>query len=314
MTTIQQALEDHLTLMTGEKEHKSHERLVKKLNGRKYDTKTRKVVDVFGLDTSQPLSSLTTKDVQSLVMARKKEGNSSMTIIQELLVLSQAIKHAKRMGHTIPDIDFADIKKANKLRPSKGRLRYLTEHEMQKLFREMYRKDLNGPPEFQQAREDAADFVVCSAYLGTRHTELATLRWDDVDMEKGVIHLYRPKVRNETILYMPAEVRKVMEKRIANRKNEYVFTGKDGGPRKWAPRALKSACRRAGLTDVSFHTLRHSLASRLVQNGLPIQAVQQILGHTSILTTQRYSHLAPAQASLQAMAVLDKLSTQEETQ
>ncbi|MBX2797646.1 MAG: site-specific integrase [Myxococcales bacterium] len=49
----------------------------------------------------------------------------------------------------------------------------------------------------------------------------------------------------------------------------------------------------AGLPPISFHGLRHSYASQLVMAGVPLQAVQEYLGHPDIRQTQRYAHLSP---------------------
>ena len=49
---------------------------------------------------------------------------------------------------------------------------------------------------------------------------------------------------------------------------------------------------RAGLNDVRLHDLRHSFASLLVNNGVPLYTVQKLLGHTQLKTTQRYAHLS----------------------
>ncbi len=53
------------------------------------------------------------------------------------------------------------------------------------------------------------------------------------------------------------------------------------------------ACKRAGLRLITWHVCRHSFASHLVMRGAPIKAVQELLGHSSILMTMRYVHLAP---------------------
>src|SRR2546422_7577041 len=50
------------------------------------------------------------------------------------------------------------------------------------------------------------------------------------------------------------------------------------------------ACRKAGINDVTWHTLRHTFASRLVSRGVDIVTVQQLLGHSAVTVTMRYTH------------------------
>src|SRR5206468_684243 len=52
-------------------------------------------------------------------------------------------------------------------------------------------------------------------------------------------------------------------------------------------------CKRAGLREIGWHALRHTFASHLVMRGVPLKAVQELLGHRDIRTTMRYAHLAP---------------------
>ena len=57
-------------------------------------------------------------------------------------------------------------------------------------------------------------------------------------------------------------------------------------------RAIEPVLKKAGIQDASWHTLRHTTASRLVMAGVPLPTVKEVLGHRSIQTTMRYSHLA----------------------
>jgi integrase len=67
---------------------------------------------------------------------------------------------------------------------------------------------------------------------------------------------------------------------------------------------LWRACKRAGLRRIGWHVLRHTFASHLVMRGVPLKAVQELLGHTDIATTLRYAHLAP-EVAREAVKLLD---------
>lgn len=81
-------------------------------------------------------------------------------------------------------------------------------------------------------------------------------------------------------------------------RNEFVFVpeGEGSGSSltkgecKWP---LWRACRKAGLRPLGWHALRHTLASHLVMRGVPMKAVQELLGHRSLKMTMRYAHLSP---------------------
>jgi len=74
----------------------------------------------------------------------------------------------------------------------------------------------------------------------------------------------------------------------------YVFfDSTTGKPFQDVKRSFHTACRKAGITDLHFHDLRHTFASHLVMAGVDITTVSKLLGHKSLTMTLRYSHLAP---------------------
>jgi len=65
------------------------------------------------------------------------------------------------------------------------------------------------------------------------------------------------------------------------------------------------ACRQAGLRKITWHVLRHTFASHLVMRGVPLKAVQELMGHATIEMTLRYSHLSP-EVGRGAVQLLDR--------
>lgn len=68
--------------------------------------------------------------------------------------------------------------------------------------------------------------------------------------------------------------------------------------------ALRTACRHAGIRQIGWHVLRHTFASTLAQRGGTPKAIQELMGHSDMVTTMRYMHLAPAH-HVEAIALLD---------
>lgn len=72
--------------------------------------------------------------------------------------------------------------------------------------------------------------------------------------------------------------------------------------------SIRKAFQRAGLNDCTIHTSRHTHASRLIQNGINIYEVKEILGHADIKTTMRYAHLEQKNVTSRARDVIDRLN------
>jgi integrase len=121
--------------------------------------------------------------------------------------------------------------------------------------------------------------------------EILSLRWENVDMEKGLLSIFAHKTHKTRTVPMNSDARRVLEVWAMGRKNEFVFYNHETGkPFVDLDAGLALACRKAGIEGVTWHKLRHTFASRLVNRGVDIVTVQQLLGHSTIVTTMRYTH------------------------
>ena len=93
----------------------------------------------------------------------------------------------------------------------------------------------------------------------------------------------------------------------------YVFPSKKTGKHLTdVKHSFTSALKKAGIQNFRFHDLRHTAASWMVQGGASLYAVQKILGHSSIRTTQRYTHLSPGYLESEIGKIDDFLSPENE--
>lgn len=298
--TIHQALENFSESRKGTPNHKN---LV---------AQTR-VLDRL-LKTHRYLDELTSEDLERLKRDRFREGTGPATLKHTLNLIRGAIKYAQRMGYQVGELQYPQVK------TPRTRLRYLSVAEEKSLLRELdpKREGKRLQPygarseEMKRNQQDAYDLVVLLLDTGARYSEIANLEWTQIDLQEHTIRLWRPKVQNESILFMTQRVERVLIRRAESRDDRYVFTNRAGGARGYACQAIRKAFRRAGLRDCTIHTLRHTHASRLVQNGMTVYEVKEILGHTDIKTTMRYAHLEQRDVSSRARDVINKLNKETE--
>ncbi len=157
-------------------------------------------------------------------------------------------------------------------------------------------------------------FFLTALRTGLRAGELFALRWEDVDTKKRRIEvrqnwthgvLVTPKSGHGRSLPMTPELASALD--ALPRKAPLVFPYRKGGylDGNKVKRTFWRCTRLAGVPRIAFHDLRHSFASQLVMAGVPLKAVQELLGHADIKTTQRYAHLSPG-ATTEYVCLLDQ--------
>ena len=144
--------------------------------------------------------------------------------------------------------------------------------------------------------------ILVALHTGMRKGEVLKLKWENVDFERREITIVETKDDEDRVVPMnPLLFNLLLMLKSQDGKGEYVFTNPTTGKRYVEiKRAFTSACKKACIDDFHFHDLRHTYASRLVRNGADLNTVKELLGHSSITTTQRYLH---SQAEQKRIAV-----------
>lgn len=148
--------------------------------------------------------------------------------------------------------------------------------------------------------------VLLAINTGLRKGELYNLKWEDVDLGRRVLAVRGKTAKSRRLRHVPlsAVAHTLLSGLDRVEGNPYVFRGRRGKRLVNIDKAFGRLLAKAGIEDASFHCLRHTFASRLVGKGVPLYAVQKLLGHSDPKLTARYSHLAP-DALAAAVAVLD---------
>ena len=145
---------------------------------------------------------------------------------------------------------------------------------------------------------------------GLRCAEVRTLKVADVDTQRAMVHVRQGKGNKDRLLPMGVMLARGIASYIAaDKPRTYLFEGNDGNAysQRGAQWAIAQAVKKAAIIkDVSLHTLRHTYATHLLEQGVNIITIKDLLGHAHIDTTMVYLHLARPSAIV-AFSPLDTL-------
>jgi integrase len=219
------------------------------------------------------LAEVTPVDIEGYKIHRKAKVSGS-TVNRELALL-------KRMFNLAITWDLFlganPVRKVRFFREFNIGLRVLSPEEEEGFLR-------NASPYIQ-------DLVRFALGTGLRIGEILSLPWTSVDPKRGILTVFAPKTQRLREVPINMEARKVLEAWWLAKKNDFVFYNPETGkPFVDLKAGFALACRKAGISGVTWHTLRHTFASRLVNSGVDIVTVKELLGHSSISVTMRYAH------------------------
>lgn len=208
------------------------------------------------------------------------------------------------------------------------RVRWLGQRDEYEDVRDAQGKKLNERTRFMQALEHAETpphlrrLCVLALNTGLRRGELFRLRWENVSIQRAEIKVAAADAKSNRTRHVTLNQTAVaVLQELADERDEaarrakaagepvklarYVFVNSDTDkPFVTLKKSWAAVVERAGLVDFTFHDQRHDFASRLVQAGVNLYEVRDLLGHSSITLTERYAHLAPHQKRA-AVALLD---------
>jgi site-specific recombinase XerD len=130
---------------------------------------------------------------------------------------------------------------------------------------------------------------------GMRVSEVVKLKVFDLDLDELIVHIKAAKGKKDRISVLAGSLLDDLRNIIADKNsNDYVFASNRGG--KLTTTSLQKMFRKSlGIAKIkkpaTFHSLRHSFATHLLENGTDVRYVQELLGHSNIRTTQIYTQV-----------------------
>ncbi|MEO5344103.1 MAG: site-specific integrase [Gammaproteobacteria bacterium SHHR-1] len=223
------------------------------------------------------------------IQARQVAGRSNATINRELEVLSAAITWANREGWRLPNPVSNRM-----LKEPEGRVRWITRAEAAALLK---------AAEAEPKAPHLAPLILLALHTGMRRGEMLGLEWTRVDLHRNLVYLdavhTKAGKRRSVPLNVLARSALLQQARFRSEHcpdSRWVFCKAEGKQVGDVKRSFATACKRADILDFRFHDLRHTCAAWLVQAGVPLTEVRDVLGHSTIQMTERYAHLAPENA------------------
>lgn len=211
--------------------------------------------------------------IKCFLLKRQGRGNSPQTINLALNAIKFFYREVIKLQDKI-DLKFA---KTNKRLPV-----ILSHAEIEKII-----SNINN---------NKHRLIVSLAYgAGLRVSEVVNMRVKDINIAELTIHIKEAKGKKDRITVFPEKMITDIQNLIAGKQgNNFIFESNRGGKltTTTAQKIFEKALNKTGIQkDATFHSLRHSFATHLLENGVDVRYIQELLGHNNIRTTQRYTQV-----------------------
>lgn len=238
------------------------------------------------------LRAISPLDIERFRASRLKRGNTKSTVNRYLQLLGKMFNLAVEEGYLEENI-IRKVKNFSEKDNLKERI--LTHVEEEKLM--------------ENCSDTLKSIIAVALNTGMRRAEVLGLTWDQIDFRARRIRV--EKTKSGKVRFIP--INDDLFKQILKQKNEngqsafIFFNPATKKPFLDMKTQFKRACRISGIEGLRFHDLRHTFATRLVANGVDIETIKELLGHHSIVITQRYTHSSD-ERKRKAVEILNKKS------
>lgn len=261
-----------------------------------------------------PLDRLTLWNIEKWRSKRRKEGVQAGTVNRPVLALRAALNRAVEWSV----LDENPIKQVKAIQEDiLGKPRYLTSAEEKRLrkalgWREDKLRDERDSankwrrergysllPDLKQVSyaDHIKPMVLLSMNTGMRQGEVFNLEWKNVDLKKGLVTVVGRSAKSGRTRHIPLNEEALgllrAWRNLSSRGSNLVFPNSDGKAFNNVKKAWAGVLEKAKIKEFRWHDLRHHFASRLVMAGVDLNTVRELLGHSDIKMTLRYTHLAP---------------------
>ncbi len=131
---------------------------------------------------------------------------------------------------------------------------------------------------------------------GLRVSELVNLTSKDLDFSQNIGWVRKGKGGKDRVFKIAESLSKQLQKYISKNPGNFIFSEKEPMSPRNVQLLIKTAAKKANINKkVTPHTLRHSFATHLLENGVDIRMIQELLGHSDLSTTQIYAHVSTEQ-------------------